>query len=889
MILLIGTGVSILALVLERTDAAPPTVPERMPEGGGAVPLQPVGAREPALTASDSAQQAETHMTLRVVALNGGETVLGATARLEGTGSMDGDRRANGDGEVVFPVGIPGRGTITVSAHGYFTRRVPFAELLQSVDPEGICTIALRRAADLTVRVLDLNGRPVQDAYVTAYPYDARIDARKTWHGWWPSFRRPGWYVAPFSTTAEQRAGTDDRGEVTLLQLPREMELLVTAAGPLITTTGVITIGGDQARAELELRGDTGVVVTGRFVREDGSPASGLTVSFYVGEHLSEAKQVKVAQDGAIRLAGMREEPTSWQVNQPGSPVLIVDVVAPTTDLGTIIVPQLAELSGTIETGSACLGDGVVPIAVDVLRNGQPIVRLGTRKSGAGQMEFWGRVPQGLVQVRASSKSRVLDVAEVAVPSPNPVVLSAVDRLASIELVVPDAPVGTAIDALIVPLGVDGARDPRKGMMRASTVPGQMLLERVDDGLVLGCVPPGRYDVELDAGALGGGALFDLELTAGGREVRRVDLGKATVQCKVRTPAGEWLEGVEVGLSGGAHSSPDGTTDSSGSVVFSNVRPGRMLAFPTSAGPHSEFVTQVLAEPGKIQSVELVIERPIQVKGVVLRNAQPEQGAVVEAWPRIVRASLGEWRKSSAVTGSEGAFTLESLIPGEYELVARSNLEYGRSLVNHRFITVGPGVSSVLEIDLVVEEDEAFLIVDGAGDPIRGIRHGWATSRQGVGALQPDPQSPGRLLGGPRDGPWLLNLTTESSLGSAFPPGDGEGSLVILVPESAPRWDLGVVAPVGRGSLLVETSENAGVAHVQELLVRGLQGADGLLDNFDPISIQFRRLEGRLVAERLPDGLILELVGVGRDGEWPLLDLVSIEGATTTSWPPDSH
>lgn len=825
-------------------------------------------------------------MTLSVLTLGTGTPVEGAVVRVEGAGSLDGDRRTDRDGMVSFSVGNPERGSMTVSAAGHFTKRMQLRDLARTTEPGGTSVVSLHNAADLLVRVLDQGGSPIQGAFVTAYPYDSRTGSRKPWQGWWPSFREPGWYVSPFGTAEEQHAGTDAHGEVTLLQLPCGPELLVSASGPIAPTTGVITMDVDARRAEIELRGDPGATIIGLLQYEDGTPAGSVGVSFHVADNLIQSKRATTAQNGSLRIVGVRAGRTSWQVDRVGTSLQVVDVVAPLTDLGTVTISRTTEISGVIEVNDGCSRAGSLSLSIDVIKEGQRVTELRPRRIGPGKMEFFGPVPEGRLELRLASQSTVLDSATVIAPSRTPIAMSAATGMAALELQVEGLPEESAVDALVVPLDERGVRSPRRGVIAASTVPGQMPIERQGNTLVLECLPPGTWDVEIAAGPLGGAAATEVVLRAGAREVRRVGLGWSTVRCIVRDREGVLLEGLEIGLTQGRDSPPDALTDESGTALFASVRPGRISVFPAIAGPHSAHAVDLVAEPDRVHSVEIVLDRPTRLMGRVRRNGEPEPGASVEAWARLERSSLGRWRRRGVTTDSEGAFAFSGVIPGEYELVANSNPDREPVLSTHYFASVSKGDPTVLEIDLVAERGIDFLVVDELGAPLTGMRQGYAIAGSGIGSLTSDPSIPGRLRGGPNQGPWILEIFTESYLGSANPMGDGEGSLVIFVPESAPMGPWGRLATIGRGSLTVVPTDDPGLAHVREVNVVAMAAADSLVSDFNPINVQFRRVDGALQVERLPVGITLQLVGVGKDGEWPVQAQVVVEGATVASWPP---
>ncbi|MDA1194734.1 MAG: carboxypeptidase regulatory-like domain-containing protein [Planctomycetota bacterium] len=249
-------------------------------------------------------------------------------------------------------------------------------------------------------------------------------------------------------------------------------------------------------------------------------------------------------------------------------------------------------------------------------------------------------------------------------------------------------------------------------------------------------------------------------------------------------------------------------TDADGRYVVTDVAPGAASLHAVGAGvvsiglsghvlmqAQTPYVVEV--PPGKQATLDLEVGPAGTVAGRVLTEAgRPAEGVVVRAsppemGPNMVAQMLGmgmSW--GAAVTGPDGAFSLDLLVPGT-EYVALAQVAGHSDAVSEKFIAAA-GVTTTVELRVKAPRFVEVKVVDAAtGQPIVGATV--AATTKAAGRMIVDPDLAG--LGG-----WT---TGSSGVARAGPLADGDVTVAVSAAGYVAKGD-NELAAGATGTLRIE-------------------------------------------------------------------------------------
>jgi hypothetical protein len=174
--------------------------------------------------------------------------------------------------------------------------------------------------------------------------------------------------------------------------------------------------------------------------------------------------------------------------------------------------------------------------------------------------------------------------------------------------------------------------------------PGNVTVVAEAEGFVAG-----REETEVLAGV---GAEVMIRLARGG-----------TVVGVVRGLAGSELEKTQINSDRGGYARPA----ADGGFELSGVEPGeREIVAHARATGRSRSVRVVVPKGGVSEPAVIDFSAGLTISGRVLRDGNGVQGMAVSA------TRIGVYLRAGTVSGGDGAFLIDGLEPGEYEIAARS-------------------------------------------------------------------------------------------------------------------------------------------------------------------------------------------------------------------------
>jgi protocatechuate 3,4-dioxygenase beta subunit len=225
---------------------------------------------------------------------------------------------------------------------------------------------------------------------------------------------------------------------------------------------------------------------------------------------------------------------------------------------------------------------------------------------------------------------------------------------------------------------------------------------------------------------------------------------QGTLALRVVDPEGEPVPGAEVSsivetrvstgqgvFSQGYGSEGIGKTDAEGNLL-AHPAPGAYLLEVSAAGFETRRVpgVEVPAGDGPARPLEVVLRRgagATLIGRLTDHAGQPLPGFRVQAVPRLEdaeEAPFGRHRAATTQTDADGAYRLEGLHPGRYEVEAHGR----RQRMAHGTVRLAAGT---VRLDLVVEEgvEVSGRIVDAAGQPVGGAA-AWLQTLPGGSTFQ---------------------------------------------------------------------------------------------------------------------------------------------------------
>lgn len=118
---------------------------------------------------------------------------------------------------------------------------------------------------------------------------------------------------------------------------------------------------------------------------------------------------------------------------------------------------------------------------------------------------------------------------------------------------------------------------------------------------------------------------------------------------------------------------PTGRTDAAGEALLGEVQPGERWLHVRAEG-YAHHSRELLLERGGVLTLEVALQPPIEIAGVVTDGGKPRSGATVTWGLLDERTGAIEWaERTSAGTDEEGRFGIANKAPGLY--VVRAKVE----------------------------------------------------------------------------------------------------------------------------------------------------------------------------------------------------------------------
>lgn len=571
--------------------------------------------------------------------------------------------KTDAQGRYRFDEVAPGEQTLTATAKGLRagkrTTTVAEGDTSRGVD------LRLADGLALTVRVQDAGGAPIAKATV-------RVMA---------GFGGPG--------GAGVAAETDASGQARLAGLQSsEVTLAVTAAGFAAHTADLALGPGDPDTPRVVVL-QPGGAVTGRLVREDGSPVVKAMVFLEPLVHGPDV-DIQMGDDGRpdaqgrFRLNGVRPGDWKLRVQAPGlaprsvtvkvagaAPVDLSDVKLEALRAIPVLVldPDGAPVAdAVVDAGQGGRGMMVIAVKAGEGEDAPPMVVARSARSGPdGRARIEGLEP-GSFTLRATKAGYADGWAEATVGgegSPAEVTVK-LTRGGKVQVRV----LAAAGEAALPPTTVHLTRRGRDAPVASQPVgpSGEAVFERV---------APGDYRLAADGVPADEAAWFTVQddRTAS-RTLQRAP--QATLEGTVRGPDGAPLAGVPVALGmldlwhvdekqGLAFVSRRATTDAAGRYRFEGVRPDRWGLAVTAAGRTVAFAVDV-RDPGLVtRDLRLPADAaPSTVALQVAGAAGPLAGARVT----LERTDDGPVVRRERAADGEGRVRFEGVPAGDYSLTA---------------------------------------------------------------------------------------------------------------------------------------------------------------------------------------------------------------------------
>ena len=615
--------------------------------------------------------------------------------------------------------------------------RVPDAGALDLGD------LPLGPAEAVTIRVRDDRDDPCPSATVTLHRVvEDRGLLPDTW-GW-----RAAAFSAPPPAEPEFRGAPDAKGALAFPAVPPG-EWLVLAAAPGFTTARErILVAEGYRREPVDLRMRRGLVLEGRVLQADGTPAAGIRVRGCTTDWGEEARRTTTAVDavsggnGEFRLEGVPRYGLQMRAEtSPGAWCALGTVILPVTGPVELRLPPRTALEGRVldgATGEPLPGARVVasreeyddPPSRDsfettALADAAGAFRLegvparGTfllRVSREGFLTRSAMVSEGAWRSRPAREVRLARGSvlrgRISRRDGSPVAGALVWACPVRERGGPWRDQVMGEESRRVRSGPDG------GYRLGGIPPGTTLLVAVADGLLLPDLPH-HATWGYRAGPFPDGLLFPVPDS--GEAVRDLLLVEGA---RLR---GTGVDGAGAPLAGLRDQAdvPDGEgrsgpTGADGSFLVEGLLPGTDRFVHASGPGHLEGWSRSLdiGERETLSDLRIIVRDDTgSVAGTVRReDGTPAAGA------RVGLAQYGDWFAPGMESGAawvadgSGSFRAEGVRPGEYNVYAWAE---GSSGIFGPRVTVAAG-EVVDGIDLVLPRGQAIAgrVLDGEGKPV---------------------------------------------------------------------------------------------------------------------------------------------------------------------------
>jgi hypothetical protein len=667
------------------------------------------------------------------------------------------------DGTASAPAATLAGVQLTITADRY----CPIRQLLSDASEDPL-EYALCTAGSVRVRVLDENRNPVQGAFVNAILASIGVpkEIRTVLGSEWPDFR---------GMRGSKPALTDSAGRWTVERMPCGLPLEVTVSRAVPTTSVKTTIDRVRRWKELEIVASTQRSIHGRLVWESGEAIDGTKIEELIKVYCFDQERspngrskALCGADGGFTLRDLPAGRVTWRIDWPGEYSRCTTTKPGTTEVGDITLRGAEYVRGHVYRTAAPAGFDYGGIRLDFQQDGRPVRTVGVGHDG----RFEVRLLVGPVKIDLSTGREIC---------------------ASLNREVPWGELSICLDSLFGSLRIKNLDlDPHQpAFLRLETV-GRVEKNDVDNppithfcwvgqgayelsavrwkqaDLCESFLRPGSYDVYVGYAVKSD---FDLrDLVSAGRAVITageefvLDAAQSrhgSIEGFVHTREGTPLPGTGVMavprafLAIHVHDQPPSSvTDAEGRFRFESTPPGPWIVFPESLGPDSSEARTVEVEPGRGEHVDLTIEQPGSLAGVVTRKGVPDARVHVHvvaalAWSTHIPQS------QNVLSDEGGRFEFHDLAPGRYIVsVAAGEMGSPEQRTLRRHFEVRSNETTRCDIDL--DSDRTVLRVTLEGKPFDAVDGGYAADFDGFNRFAP--AGPDGTGWGARlpDGPCLL-------------------------------------------------------------------------------------------------------------------------------------
>ncbi len=460
-------------------------------------------------------------------------------------------------------------------------------------------------------------------------------------------------------------------------------------------------------KGDIEVRMASERVIEGVVLgAEDGVPIAGAeiwaSIEAMVGgmnRRVGTGKPVTSGEDGSFRIGGLREGRAELRVTARGRRELEQTVVIPAdADPEPVVVrlEQGLELSGRVETEA---GEPVPGLEVQAMGSSRRLVgrtvlmessQTLTRQDGSFHFDDLG---PGDYRLSATAIDGSSAEASVTAGQDDMVVLrlEAGETVSGVVTAEDGSPIAGA-EVIVYGGGFHGP--PPTVECRAD---GRFQVENVQPGEVTVYVEAEGFVSEREKTEVvsGSGAEVQIRLARGG-----------TVVGVIRGLSASELESTHINSDGGGQTLPTGD----GTFELKGVEPGEREIFArTRSSGRTKSVRTNVAVGSVGEQVVIDFGGGLTVSGQVLRGGNPVLGMAVSA------TRIGEYAQTGTVTDSNGAYRIEGLESGEYEIAARSRA--GDVLAGDHVLL---DVDSEIDLRIAGGRLEGRVLKAESGNPIEG-------------------------------------------------------------------------------------------------------------------------------------------------------------------------
>lgn len=637
---------------------------------------------------------------------------------------------------------------------GFFPREFLVADLRAAHVVDGARWLDVDPAGELVVEVVAHDGRPAAQASVRLFPAERLGGPRaNTRPKIWPLLVD----AAAWSDSADIQLGTRGvtgaDGTVTVPLVPCGRPLWVAVLSPAGEVARTVLVPDDARAARVLVELPRNATLTGRFVYPDGQPIERGTVHWAsaTGGDFGSPR-AHTDRDGRFALTGVPAGPQTYLLDLCGQELRTVDVVAPVTDVGDLVVERPVRLTGELAPGPYGRSEGNDALSIVVERDRRVLARQIVDREG----RFDLLVTPGPAEVTLRDREVVLDRARVELPGA-PLVLDPSARTACLEF---EADPKLPVDRMTIEIAPHG-----RPHARAETVvvhPARVVSPQ-PGSFRIAWLPTGTKDVRVAFDGVGAARYTQVEFAEGGvTRLGRVDPSSGGIAGVLRDAAsGAPVAAARVVCRTDALVTPrngavrEATTDARGSFGFAGLDAGSWTLHLPGSGVADASARCVDVRAGATADVDWAVASPRSLRVEVTGDGGPIAGATVHV------ASSSSARTGFnfvvAETDERGFADFENLAPTEYLVSVVREATQRAAQSRSRRVVVGERDDARVRVEFASRATRVRLS-DG-GRPFAFALNSRVYGPDGDVPLMPIEGEPGVGLAYLGRGPWLVLAT----------------------------------------------------------------------------------------------------------------------------------